>query len=105
LLSVRNPVLTRKQFAWHRRNVHAPLALGMDPSYDYYITNIVDSRHTLRDGLLQEWFADEAVFDDHEQGLTGRKVAVAQDYPLFLAQDVESPQWLGREISAGPAAS
>jgi hypothetical protein len=99
LLSQRNPSLTRKQFAWHWRNVHAPLALGMQPSYDYYITNIVDEKYPDWDGVLQEWFADEQVFDEHDNGLTGRKLAVAEDYPLFLAPNDVSPQWLGREIT------
>jgi hypothetical protein len=97
LLSRRNPGLTRREFAWHWRNAHAPLALGLAPSYDYYITNIVHDAHEDWDGILQEWFADEETFDAHEEGLKGRKFAVADDYALFLAPDEESPQWLGRE--------
>jgi hypothetical protein len=97
LLSRRNPGLTRREFAWHWRNVHAPLALGLAPSYDDYSTNIVPDAHEDWDGILQEWFADEETFDAHEEGLKGRKFAVADDYALFLAPDEESPQWLGRE--------
>lgn len=98
LLSVRRPDLSREAFANHWRKVHAPLALERAPHYDHYVTNILDERHQEWDGVLQEWFPDEAAFDEHEQGLTDRKIVVAEDYPLFLDTSFKVPQWLATEI-------
>ncbi len=90
--------LDRAGFARHWREIHAPLALGQRPSFDHYVTNIVADPQCEWDGILQEWFESEDIFDHHELGLAGRKKEVADDIPLFVAAVADSPQFLGREI-------
>jgi hypothetical protein len=70
----------------------------MNPSFDHYVTNIVLDPASEWDGILQEWFADEAVFDRHDQGLTEHKRIVAEDIPLFVKSVALSPQFLARAI-------
>jgi hypothetical protein len=90
--------LDRQGFARHWRAIHAPLALDLGPSFDHYVTNIVTDAGCEWDGILQEWFASEAMFDHHELGLAGHKKTVADDIPLFVAAVADSPQFLGREL-------
>lgn len=99
LLNVRRPDISREQFAHHWRTVHAPLAIGLNPHYDYYVTNISTAPETAWDGVLQEWFPDLASFTKHETGLQNVKKVVSDDYPLFLADSAECPQWLATELS------
>ncbi|MGP6170058.1 EthD domain-containing protein [Microbacterium sp. A196] len=99
LLNVRKPGLTRDQFASHWRDVHAPLAIGMNPHYDYYVTNISTDPDSEWDGVLQEWFPSHSAFEEHEGGLKNIKKEVADDYPLFLADSAECPQWIGVEVT------
>jgi hypothetical protein len=98
LLIKRADGITRAQFAQHWRTIHAPLALRMNPSFDHYVTNIVLDPASEWDGILQEWFADEAVFDRHDQGLAEHKRIVAEDIPLFVESVALSPQFLARAI-------
>lgn len=90
--------ITRAQFADHWRNIHAPLALSMRPSFDHYVTNIVADPASPWDGILQEWFADEHTFDNHDQGLAAHKKAVGDDIPLFVAAVADSPQFLAHQV-------
>lgn len=96
LLIKRADGMTRSQFARHWRTIHAPLAIRMNPSFDHYVTNIVLDPTSEWDGILQEWFADEAIFDRHEQGLAEHKRVVAEDIPLFVKSVARSPQFLAR---------
>lgn len=98
LLIKRADGITRRQFADHWRNIHAPLAIRHKPSFDHYVTNIVLDDASEWDGILQEWFADESVFDGHEQGLAEHKRIVAEDIPLFVKSVALSPQFLGRPV-------
>jgi hypothetical protein len=98
LLIKRADGITREQFARHWRTIHAPLALRMNPSFDHYVTNIVLDPASEWDGILQEWFADEAVFDRHDHGLVEHKRSVAEDIPLFVKSVDLSPQFLARAI-------
>lgn len=96
LLIKRADGLTRPQFAQHWRTIHAPLAIRLNPSFDHYVTNIVLDPASEWDGILQEWFADESIFDHHEQGLAEHKRIVAEDIPLFVKSVAQSPQFLAR---------
>ena len=98
LLIKRADGITRPQFARHWREIHAPLAIRNNPSFDHYITNIVLDETSEWDGILEEWFASEEVFDRHDQGLAEHKRAVGEDIPLFVKSVALSPQFLGREI-------
>ncbi|WP_159078099.1 EthD domain-containing protein [Homoserinimonas hongtaonis] len=99
LLNIRRPDISREQFAHHWRTVHAQLAIERNPHYDYYITNISTDPASVWDGVLQEWFPSEEAFVIHETGLQNVKKAVSDDYPLFLADSQECPQWLAVEIA------
>ena len=90
--------ITRQQFARHWRDIHAPLAMRHNPSFDHYVTNIVLDEASEWDGILEEWFASEDVFDRHDQGLAEHKRIVGEDIPLFVKSVALSPQVLGREI-------
>lgn len=90
--------LSRAEFARHWREVHAPLAIRLRPSFDHYVTNIVLDPASEWDGILQQWFADETVFDTHEQGFDGHKRAVAQDIPSFVRSVQFCPQFVGEEV-------
>lgn len=105
LLNVRRPDISREQFAHHWRTVHAPLAIGLNPRYDYYITNISQDEQSTWDGVLQEWFPDRETFIEHETGLQNVKKVVANDYPLFLADSAECPQWLAVELEGAAGES
>lgn len=98
LLIKRADGITRDRFARHWREIHAPLAIRLNPSFDHYVTNIVLDPASEWDGILQEWFADESVFDHHDQGLAEQKRAVGEDIPLFVKSVALSPQFLGRAI-------
>lgn len=98
LLIKRADGITRERFARHWREIHAPLAIRLNPAFDHYVTNIVLDPASEWDGILQEWFADEAVFDRHDQGLAEHKRVVGEDIPLFVKSVALSPQFLGRAI-------
>ena len=98
LLLRRAAHIDRARFGHHWREVHAPLALRMAPSFDHYLTNVVQDDAAPWDGVLMQWFASEDVFDGHEGGLAAHKAAVAADIPNFVADVAASPQFLGREV-------
>lgn len=98
LLIKRADGISRQQFAQHWREIHAPLAIRHNPSFDHYVTNIVLDERSEWDGILEEWFPDESVFDNHEQGLAEHKRVVGEDIPLFVKSVALSPQFLGRQV-------
>ena len=100
LLNVRKPGITPGQFARHWREVHAPLAIGMHPHYDYYTTNISTDPDGEWDGVLQEWFPTREAFEEHEAGLGDVKKEGSDDYQYFLADSAECPQWIGVEVES-----
>ncbi|MCX6503420.1 MAG: EthD domain-containing protein [Microbacterium sp.] len=100
LLNVRKPGISRDQFARHWREVHAPMAIGMNPHYDYYTTNIATDPDSTWDGVLQEWFPSREAFEEHEAGLGNLKKEVSDDYQHFLADSAECPQWIGVEVES-----
>ena len=98
LLIKRADGISRRQFADHWRNIHAPLAMRHNPSFDHYVTNIVLDEACEWDGILEEWFPSEAVFDKHDQGLAEHKRIVGEDIPLFVKSVALSPQFLGHAV-------
>jgi hypothetical protein len=79
----RAPSVSRQEFDRHWNDHHAPLVLSLKPLFFRYVTNVVVGTTPL-DGIVEQWFRDEATWREHDRLVQVAKPAVLADKKRFV---------------------
>lgn len=75
---------TVEEFWSHWRGRHVPLVIERRPLFVRYVPNLVLRPAQPFDGVVEQWFADEAAWDEHDRQTREEKPDVAADIPRFI---------------------
>jgi hypothetical protein len=76
---------SREQFSEHWNERHVPLVLAHQPLFFRYVTN-VPRNDDFADGVVEQWFEDEASFEEHDRLIATQRQAVVEDIPRFVGE-------------------
>jgi len=90
---VRRSGLSLQDFREHWLERHAPLVMAHTPLFDRYVSNIPPADCPW-DGIVEQWFADESTWLEHDRRILEERPEVRADIPRFvgsLRQYVATP--------------
>jgi EthD domain-containing protein len=90
---VRHAGLSRQDFREHWLERHSPLVMAHTPLFDRYATNIPPADCPW-DGIVEQWFADQSTWLEHDRRILEERPDVRADIPRFvgsLRQYVATP--------------